>query len=106
MIEKKNEISFLLNGNEISTFKLSSGEKQLIIIFLTVLLHDNESSIIFMDEPEISLHIDWQRKLLSDILNVNPNVQIITATHSPGVVMDGWVDKVIEMSDIKSKSVV
>ena len=96
----KNEISFLLNKKEINVCQLSSGEKQLIIILLTVLLQDNKNSILFMDEPEISLHIDWQKYLLEYMVKLNPNVQIITATHSPGLVMNGWVDKVNEMSDI------
>ena len=60
----KSEIEFLLNNREIKYFQLSSGEKQLIIILLTVLIQDNKPSILFMDEPEISLHIEWQKKII------------------------------------------
>lgn len=96
----KNEISFLLDKDEITPFQLSSGEKQLLIILLTVLLQDNNPSILFMDEPEISLHIEWQKKLIGFIRDLNPNIQVILATHSPGIIMDGWFDKVSEIRDI------
>jgi predicted ATP-dependent endonuclease of OLD family len=67
---------------------------------MTVLVQDNHQSILFMDEPEISLHLDWQRKLIQYIKELNPNVQIILATHSPGIILEGWRDKVSEMSDL------
>jgi predicted ATP-binding protein involved in virulence len=53
-----------------------------------------------MDEPEISLHVEWQQRLIETILNLNPNVQIILTTHSPAVIMNGWMDSVTEVSDI------
>ena len=54
-----------------------------------------------MDEPEVSLHIEWQKQLIDLCLELNPNVQIILTTHSPAVVMNGWVDAVTEVSDIE-----
>ena len=79
---------------------LSSGEKQLLIILMTVLLEDGDHTVLFMDEPEVSLHIEWQQSLLDTILRLNPNVQIILTTHSPAIIMNGWMDKVTEVSDI------
>jgi ABC-type multidrug transport system ATPase subunit len=96
----ENQIEFLLNNREIKCFQLSSGEKQLIIILLTVLIQDNKPSILFMDEPETSLHIEWQKKIIQYIRELNPNVQVIMATHSPALVMEGWMDKVFEVRDI------
>jgi len=104
----KNEICFITDdGIEITPYQLSSGEKQLLLILLTVLVQDNKHSILFMDEPEISLHIDWQKKLIQYIRELNPNVQLIIATHSPAVIMEGWLDKVTEITDIivKEKTV-
>ena len=46
------------------------------------------------------MHVDWQKKLIALILSLNPNVQIILSTHSPAVIMDGWIDKVTEVSEI------
>jgi predicted ATP-dependent endonuclease of OLD family len=53
-----------------------------------------------MDEPEVSLHVEWQQQLISLIRKLNPNVQIILTTHSPAVIMNGWIDAVTEVSDI------
>lgn len=96
----KNEVEFLLDGKEINAYELSSGEKQLLIILLTVLVQDNKPAILLMDEPEISLHIEWQRKLIKYIRELNPNAQIIIATHSPDIIMKGWMDKVFNIEDI------
>ena len=53
-----------------------------------------------MDEPEVSLHIEWQQVLIETILKLNPRAQIILSTHSPAIIMNGWMDKVTEVSDI------
>ncbi len=102
-----NEISFLVGEQQLSPYQMSSGEKQLLVILLTTLIQDNKNSILFLDEPEISLHIDWQKKLIRYVAELNPNAQLILATHSPAVIMEGWLDKVSEVSDLvtnKSKS--
>lgn len=72
----------------------------MLVILLTVLIEDNQPYVLFMDEPEVSLHIDWQQRLIDMIIDLNPNVQIILTTHSPAVIMNGWMDKVTEVSDI------
>ena len=82
--------------------RLSSGEKQFIIVMLTILLQRNQESILIMDEPEISMHLDWQRNLIQNIQKLNPNCQIILATHSPGIIMDGWEQLVTNISDLIS----
>ena len=97
---KNNEITFINGSDEITAYQLSAGEKQLLVILLTVLVQDNKPSIIFMDEPEISLHFDWQKKLIQYIREINPNTQIILATHSPAVVIEGWLDKVKDVRDL------
>ncbi len=95
-----NEVRFMQGEREIFPYQLSSGEKQMMIILLTVLVEDNEPYVLFMDEPEVSLHVEWQRKLIHNIRLLNPNVQIVLTTHSPAVIMDGWADAVTEVSDI------
>ena len=87
-------------GERISPYVLSSGEKQLLVILLTALVQDNRPGVLFMDEPEISLHIEWQKRLITLIRTLNPNVQIILCTHSPAIIMDGWIDAVTEIADI------
>lgn len=100
IIRKSNEILFEQDGDILSPYQLSSGEKQMLVILLTVLVQDNQSCTLFMDEPEVSLHIEWQQQLIGLIRSLNPNVQIILTTHSPAVIMNGWVDAVTEVSDI------
>lgn len=97
---KRNDIAFYQNGELLLPYKLSSGEKQMLIILLTVLVQNKQHYVLFMDEPEASLHIDWQQKLIAMIRELNPNVQIILTTHSPAVIMEGWLDAVTEVSDI------
>ncbi|AZV92605.1 hypothetical protein CBF45_01720 [Bordetella sp. J329] len=65
--------------------KLSSGEKQLLILFIEALLQRQSPYIFLADEPELSLHIAWQRNILKAVRLLNPNAQIIVATHSPEI---------------------
>ena len=102
IVRTENEIRFTQIGEILTPYMLSSGEKQMLIILLTVLVEDDQHYVLFMDEPEVSLHIEWQKRLIDLILELNPNVQIILTTHSPAVVMNGWVDAVTEVSDITS----
>lgn len=100
----KNEIQFISGNDTLSPYQLSAGEKQILVILLTVLIQDEKPCILLMDEPEISLHIEWQKKLINLIRDLNQKVQIILATHSPAVIMNGWIDAVTEVSDISSIS--
>lgn len=70
---------------EIQHQSLSSGEKQLLILLTQTLLQEKQPFIYIADEPELSLHIEWQHKIISAIKELNPNVQIIAATHSPEI---------------------
>ena len=97
---KRNDIAFYQDGELLLAYKLSSGEKQMLVILLTVLVQDNEHYVLFMDEPESSLHIEWQQKLIAMIRELNPDVQTILTTHSPALIMEGWLDAVTEVSDI------
>ena len=98
--KKINEIAFEQVGETLYPYQLSSGEKQILAILLTVLVQDNQPFTLFMDEPEVSLHVEWQQRLISLIRELNDKVQIILTTHSPAVIMNGWMDAVTEVSDI------
>jgi predicted ATP-dependent endonuclease of OLD family len=103
---KSNEIQFIQSMNNatqiITPYQLSSGEKQMLAILLTVLVENREPYALLMDEPEISLHIDWQQQLIDLIRQLNPNVQIILSTHSPALIMDGWISNVTEVEEISN----
>ncbi|HAV3450106.1 TPA: ATP-binding protein, partial [Acinetobacter baumannii] len=60
---------------------LSSGEKQILTLISYNSFFDN--TIFFIDEPEISLHADWQRILFRILMKQNPTNQFIISTHSP-----------------------
>jgi ABC-type glutathione transport system ATPase component len=100
IVRTENEIRFSQIGETLVPYQLSSGEKQMLAILLTVLVEDQLPYVLFMDEPEVSLHIEWQKRLIDLVVEMNPNVQIILTTHSPAVIMNGWMDKVTEVSDI------
>ena len=100
IVRTENEIRFSQIGETLVPYQLSSGEKQMLAILLTVLVEDEQPYVLFMDEPEVSLHIEWQKRLIELIVELNPNVQIILTTHSPAVIMNGWIDKVTEVTDI------
>ena len=97
---RSNEIQFCQNGEVLTPYQLSSGEKQLLVILLTVLVENGKPYALLMDEPEISLHIEWQQRLIDLIRRLNPHVQIILSTHSPALIMDGWTDVVTEVEEI------
>ena len=100
--EDDEKISFLFeNAESIHWLALSSGEKQLLIILLTVLCQDEKPSILLMDEPELSLHITWQYELINIIRQLNPNCQVIIATHSTSIFTKGWMNKLFFMDGVE-----
>jgi len=66
--------------------ELSSGEKQLLIFLSETILQEGERHIFLADEPELSLHVEWQEQLVPTLLEINPNAQVVFATHSPDIV--------------------
>lgn len=91
------------DGDMLPLQSLSSGEKQLLLILLIVFLSDEKESVILIDEPENSLDISWQYKLVNILVELNPNAQFFITTHSPSIFGDGWGDKIIYMEDVRSK---
>lgn len=74
------------SGKDLSVYDLSSGEKQLFIILSEALLQKDAEWTYIADEPELSLHVDWQEVLVENLRALNPNSQVIFATHSPDIV--------------------
>jgi predicted ATP-dependent endonuclease of OLD family len=98
--KEDNSLGFRKDQSIIPLDKLSSGEKQLLIILFTIFLMEEAPYILLMDEPEMSLHIGWQQQLIDMIRTLNPNVQIIIATHSPSIFGEGWGDKLFFTEDL------
>lgn len=72
------------DGKESTIESLSSGERQLLVIFAHS--YFNQSNIFIIDEPEVSLHLGWQEKLADNIFLANTESQFILATHSPEII--------------------
>lgn len=72
-----------LGDNVIPLSTLSSGEKQIISVFAKLILNHQKKYLILIDEPELSLSIEWQRKFLPDIANTASCHQLLAITHSP-----------------------
>ncbi|SDR45871.1 AAA ATPase domain-containing protein [Burkholderia orbicola] len=67
--------------------KLSSGERQLLILLTYVAFPQKGSKTIIIDEPELSLHIRWQERFLNALIALaDKDLQIVIATHSPAIV--------------------
>jgi predicted ATPase len=87
VINAQNElVSRSPDGRDIRLSNLSSGEKQMLIILGEALLQRSSATIYIADEPELSLHISWQESLIDNVRSLNPNAQIVFATHSPDIV--------------------
>lgn len=102
--KEKGELCVTLQNGQrkevpISLSSLSSGEKQVFILLTEALLQRERNYLFIADEPELSLHIKWQKMILPEMLKINPNAQVIVATHSPEVASH-YPDKIINMANI------
>lgn len=75
-------------GKEFDITGLSSGEKQLFLRALALKFLEVNNSVILIDEPEISLHPQWQQKIIHVYESIGENNQLIIATHSPHIIGD------------------
>lgn len=76
------------DGKACTIESLSSGERQLLVIFAHAFFnkHSDRSNVFIIDEPELSLHLRWQEKFANTILEISPQTQFVMATHSPEIV--------------------
>ncbi len=79
---------------------LSSGEQHELVIFYELLFRASSNSLILIDEPELSLHVDWQEQWLEDLAKTAQlsNFRAIVATHSPEIIGGKW-PLVVELLD-------
>lgn len=68
---------------KINLSDLSSGEKQIVSLFSKLYLENKDNLMMVIDEPELSISILWQKKILVDIINSGKCKLLLTATHSP-----------------------
>ena len=104
LVIRDSRLVFVQGESTIELETLSSGEKQLLMILMNVFLLEEKPAVVFMDEPEIALHVSWQYKLLDTLTKLNPQAQFIITTHSPSIFGNGWGGNVVYMEDILEKS--
>lgn len=80
----------------LNSYLLSSGEKQILILLTQALLRVDNPVVYIADEPELSLHVSWQEKLLESLVKLGGQMQVIVATHSPDIV-GKFMDNVIDL---------
>lgn len=89
-IDQMGQVYFTTRYNKkgITIQDLSSGEKQLLTFFANLIFKvgDDTSGIFVVDEPELSLHLSWQKKFVEKTLEINGNIQLIFATHAPEII--------------------
>lgn len=93
-IDKKDGLIIKTNNNNriINLIDLSSGEQNELIIFYNLLFKTNQNDIVLIDEPEISLHIAWQQRLIDDLKDIakESGISLVISTHSPDIIGDNW----------------
>ena len=80
-IKIDSRLSFGDAASAVSSDELSAGEKQMLSFLCYNAFH--KDAVFFIDEPELSLHVDWQRQLFNILRRQNSTNQFIMATHSP-----------------------
>jgi predicted ATP-binding protein involved in virulence len=95
------------NGRDVSIDALSSGERQIVILFANVMFNrftsESRENILIIDEPELSLHIKWQEIFIETLLTSSEKTQFILATHSPDIVGD-YKNKGVKINKHKSNA--
>ena len=74
---------------------LSSGERQIVGLIYAA-SYIGEANVVLIDEPELSLHVDWQRMLIDEMVNQLPSKQLIVCTHSP-IIGAAFQDNMVEL---------
>ncbi|GJI96101.1 ATP-binding protein [Duganella caerulea] len=92
----------LVKNRDVPVDALSSGEKQMISLFARLYLYEGEK-VVLIDEPELSLSLEWQRKILKDILVAPSCSQVIAITHSP-FVFDNELEPFAKSLEVSFKS--
>jgi energy-coupling factor transporter ATP-binding protein EcfA2 len=101
LINKTNGMEVTYKGRNVPIEGLSSGEQHQLVLFFELLFEIKENALILIDEPELSLHVVWQKKFIGDLMKIIDlnKFDVILATHSPQLI-GRWNDLVVELGDI------
>ncbi|TAF73348.1 MAG: ATPase [Bacteroidetes bacterium] len=90
-------------GKELKLNQLSSGEQHEVVLLYELIFNTKPNVLLLIDEPEISLHIVWQKEFLNDLITIAKlqNIQVVVATHAPAIVNGRW-DLTSNLAEIAS----
>ena len=79
-------------GKKLQLSDLSSGEQHELVMLYELIFKTSKGILVLIDEPEISLHVTWQKEFLDDLLKIIElqDFQVLLATHSPSIINDRW----------------
>lgn len=100
-VSRDNGFSVDYKGSDVALEKLSSGEQHQLVLFFELLFELRDNALILIDEPELSLHVSWQKRFIGDLLkiiNIN-NFDVILATHSPQLI-GSWSHLAVELGAV------
>ena len=101
-ISKEDGFKFLTkDNNPLSLTDLSSGEQQEVVLLFELLFKVKPGTLVLIDEPEISLHVAWQKEFLNDLIKVTElqRINTIIATHSPQIINERW-DLTLDLEEL------
>ncbi|MFM8332505.1 MAG: AAA family ATPase [Candidatus Methylumidiphilus sp.] len=101
-ISKEHGFKFsTVDGKPLALGDLSSGEQQEVVLFYELLFKVKPGTLVLIDEPEISLHVAWQKQFLDDLFKIIKlqKINVIIATHSPQIINDHW-DLTVDLEEI------
>lgn len=100
-ISRQHGIDVSSKGIPVALDRLSSGEQHQLVLFFELLFEIKRNSLILIDEPELSLHVAWQKKFIGDLLSIIQlnKFDVILATHSPQLI-GRWNNLVVELGDV------
>ncbi len=79
-------------GKALGLTQLSSGEQHEVVLLYELIFNAKQDVLVLVDEPEISLHVTWQKKFLDDLLRIIEiqKFHVLIATHSPSIINNRW----------------
>ncbi|WEA21706.1 AAA family ATPase [Pseudomonas juntendi] len=99
-INDRLQLSLKTKKGEVQWYDFSKGEKTLICLLLATHLTKNTQKVFLLDEPDLSLHLSWQKQLLPSLQRLAPNAQFIVATHSPALVGRCENEKIVNLAHL------
>lgn len=103
-VSKDGGFEIAAHKSKVPLEKLSSGEQHQLVLFFELLFELKSNALILIDEPELSLHVAWQKKFISDLKSIIAlnGFDVILATHSPQLISH-WTNIVVELGEVDEK---